>query len=187
MRCCPLSSAARLCVLAALAAFFPTPEPLRGADHEVGDGKAFASIGEALAAAAAGDRVVVFSGTYDEQITWTKPVDIVEAPGESAVLRPTDALGGPFLVDIILGESMEVLWEGIDLVYASTKFSRLFMNRVGAPSATVTIQGISVTDDNALSGGVKGRVFTAETGTMELIDVLFVGCTPERCRAGRAG
>ena len=143
---------------------------LSAADREVGAGKTYATITAAHADAVDGDRIVVFSGTYTEQIVWTKAVDIVEASGETATLRPTDDLDGPFLVDIQLGSAVTVNWDGIDLLNDSAKFSRFFMERAGDPGAVVNIKNVSATDTPTAAG--FGRVLTAETGSLNLTNVV---------------
>jgi hypothetical protein len=161
----------KLCALALV--FASLGATARAVDREVGPGRTHATISAALAAAAAGDTIRVFSGTYNERIVWNKAVDIIAAPGANAILRPTDAAhpeAAPlFLIDISLAEAATVTWEGIHVVNASTKFSRFFLVRGGHAEATVKIRNVSVTDEPGAGG--QGRIFSAETGKLELENV----------------
>ena len=126
-------------------------------------------------AAGAPYQIVVFSGEYDEKIFWTDDVDIVEAPGETAIYRPTNAssddktFSEDFNVQIIIDAPVTVNWRGIDMVYDSNLFSRFIISRFG--QATVNFRDFSVTD-TAGAGGLGQRVFTLETrGTMNIDNV----------------
>ena len=154
-------------LLSLLVALLPQ---LNAADLEVGTGKPHATITSALTAAAPGDRVVVFSGVYDERIDWNVAADIVEAEGETAVLRPTNAIpgdGGQFLIDITLGADADSAWTGIDVDLNADKFSRIFLLR---GEGQVTVNNVVVTDD-IFGLGNDARVFSAELGTLILNDV----------------
>jgi len=160
-------SAAGICIVALLAS------GVRAVDVEVGPGRTHATISAAIAAANAGDRILVYSGLYTEQIAWGKAVDIVEAPGQTAVLVASDSIAGDaplFLIDIGLSDAVSVNWDGIDVHNDSTKFSRFFMERSGNADAVVTVKNVSVTDTPIAEG--HGRVFSAETGTLNIENVV---------------
>jgi hypothetical protein len=80
--------AAAVCTAVLAAALGALAPSAPAADMEVGSGKPFATIQDAINAAASGvDRVVVYTGVYNEQVVWNKVVDIVAAPGNDPVLQ----------------------------------------------------------------------------------------------------
>jgi serine/threonine protein phosphatase PrpC len=76
----------------------------------VGNGAAYQSIGEAMAAAAAGDTVVVLAGEYREQIQLKSGVSLRAAVPREAVLRAAPMSDGPAIsADHVQGASVSGL------------------------------------------------------------------------------
>lgn len=113
------------------ARFFPvTASTSFGCDHivggtqtglQVGPGQQYATIQAAIDAASPGATIVVHGGTYNEELLWNKPVDIVEAYGAQAVLNATVSGGRQYVIHQTgwpNGESRT--WDGIDVITAAT-------------------------------------------------------------------
>lgn len=66
----------------------PAPAPPAAARHEVGPGRAFRTIGDALAAARPGDTVLVHPGRYRETVRLEAAVTLVAATPGAAVIEP---------------------------------------------------------------------------------------------------
>jgi hypothetical protein len=135
--------------------------------------KTFMTIQAALdAAEPCSTEIQVYSGTYDENLVWNKAVDILEAPGQTAVLRPTAALAGQGSVLLEVRDlpcSADIEWNGIDIEYASTQIPAVhdrWILKSGSESATATFRNlkISATLDNVSAG----RVVSCEEGFLVL-------------------
>ncbi|HZN57655.1 MAG TPA: hypothetical protein VFD71_06215, partial [Planctomycetota bacterium] len=106
--------AAAVCTAVLAAALGALAPSAPAADMEVGSGKPFATIQDAINAATSGvDRVVVYTGVYNEQVVWNKVVDIVAAAGNDPVLQFLQAGKGDV---IVVGYTGTATWDGIDVV-----------------------------------------------------------------------
>lgn len=84
--------------------------------RHVGAGYAHTTIQSAINAASPGETIIVHNGFYFERIVWSKPVNIVEAWGESAVLQPIGGASQSLIHQTQWSSPIVGLWEGIDVV-----------------------------------------------------------------------
>jgi hypothetical protein len=137
--------------------------------QEVGAGKTHATIQAAITASSgAGDDVVVYSGTYtDGPLTWNKNCNIVEAPGQTAILAPTSSANYAILPTV----SAPCTWDGIDVQYTAN-FPGVVINN----SQPLTFKNMLVTDAGgpvyagAGLGFVTNTTMTLENVTIDLKD-----------------
>ena len=122
------------------------------ADQEVGAGKPFATIGAAIAASTAGvDRVVVYDGTYNEQVVWDKAVDIVAAPGQNPVLQYN---GGANDV-IVVAFTGSARWDGIDVTLDKQILGGTIFFILRDANTQVTLENFTFSDTENASGNPK--------------------------------
>lgn len=141
--------------------------PARGADYHVGVDQPFATIDAAMTASSAGDRIVLHSGEHRGSFRWNRAVDIVEADGADAVYVPSD--GGSFAVEIHLSGTASAVWDGVDVRYESSSFTRLFLKRDDSHFSVVRFKNMRVTDTSESGSSVNRlRLFTTEKGAMNL-------------------
>jgi len=79
-----------------------TPDPVRGATLEVGPGKDHPTIGEAISAAVSGDTILVYPGTYDENIVIDRTIDLKGVGPSRAIIEGT---GQADTIEILAGGS----------------------------------------------------------------------------------
>ena len=121
-------------------------------DQEVGAGKPFATIGAAIAASTAGtDRVVVFDGTYNEQVVWDRAVDIVAGPDQNPVLLYN---GGANDV-IVVAYSGSARWDGIDVTLDKTILGGTIFFILRDLNTQVTLENFTFSDTENASGNPK--------------------------------
>ena len=142
------------------------------ADLHVGTGQTYSTIQAAIDAATTGtDTIVVHTGNYNEALLWSKAVNITEAFGNTAVLRPQTTTGDPnqFLVD--WQGSGEAIWDGVDIVVDSNRYIRVLLFR-GDSSTSITVSNMTITDTANINGGDRLRVIAPESGNITLNNVV---------------
>ena len=138
--------------LAATGLVLAIPGVAPAADQEVGAGKPFATIGAAIAASTAGvDRVVVYDGTYNEQVVWDRAVDIVAAPGQNPVLLYN---GGSNDV-IVVAYVGSARWDGIDVTLDKTILGGTIFFILRDSTTQVTLENFTFSDTENASGNPK--------------------------------
>jgi nitrous oxidase accessory protein NosD len=104
-----------------------------------------ASISAAVAAASAGDTIVVFSGTYKEQVVLTKAVSLVAVPGPQPVIDAKGMPNGIFINGMWAAPNAGVT----DVVVSGFKIRNANFEGILIANATdVTIVGNHVLDNN---------------------------------------
>ncbi len=124
----------------------------------VGPGQTYATIQAAINAATAGATVVVHGGTYDEKVVWNKPVNIVEAWGETARLRPTSSSSGLYVIrQDPWPVNSDARWDGIDVeVAGGGNNDVIFVRGAGGSGAAVTrFENCRFTDVAAVAPGTS--------------------------------
>ena len=152
-----------LCLM--LAAFSLLNLQANAADLEVGPGKTHATIQAAIDAAAADDRILVFSATYDTATTITinKTLTIEEAPGETAVVNATSLSGT--LISTLGAPAGDIAWNGIDITVSGATVSGIIAV-LGA--ADVTMSSVTLTDT---AGNTAMRAFVVQGADLTLNNV----------------
>ena len=112
----------------------------------VGPGKTYTTIQSAINAASPGDTLEVYSGTYAENLSWNKAVNIAEASGQTALLSGGPA-GGTYISSSGAGART---WSGIDI-------------RLNTDASICRNTGESVTLSNILIDDVGRGTFDAFT------------------------
>jgi hypothetical protein len=144
--------------------------PAATAVQEVGAGKTHATIQAAITASAGTtDTVVVFSGTYAEDIAWDKTCDIVEAPGETAVISGS---GGGYIINP--SSPGDRTMDGIDIQLRGGQAGAMINN-----GPHVIIQNCNLTDvggDTYAGAGlgiVANTTTTLQNVNITLYDVVY--------------
>ncbi len=125
----------------------PDPQLVRVASrHEVGAGRAFRTIGDALAAARPGDTIAVHPGRYREQVRLEEGVTLMAAVPGRAVIEPLPPSDGS-------GPVAALVAEGIG---AGRVSGLVIAGRTGAPiDYGVVIRRAAVTVENVEVRGAK--------------------------------
>ena len=146
----------------------PTSALADSVQRHVGPTTPHETISEALAAANDGDVIVVHTGVYDDVFRWNKDVDIVEAAGAHAILRPRDRdENTESVVQIELPAGANVSWKGIDIEYRASRFKHVFISHKSQFFTAVHFKNFSVRD-NVDSGDEKKRLRFFSTHDTEM-------------------
>jgi hypothetical protein len=163
--------AAAVCTAVLAAALGALAPSAPAADMEVGSGKPFATIQDAINAATSGvDRVVVYTGVYNEQVVWNKVVDIVAAAGNDPVLQFLQAGKGDV---IVVGYTGTATWDGIDVVLDQPNSAgTVFFNLNGA-GTTTNVRNLRISDTPNAVGGNPKTFFTHGGCTVNIDHLTF--------------
>ena len=134
----------------------------------------FATIGEALEAAAPGARIAVGAGTYRETCTIRKPVQLVAAPGARPVVelvsdRPYQHA---LTIDVATDAVGEVLVQGFELRHTSPSIAQnyaVYSASTTARGVKVVLRDLDITSSSGTGVGVEG-------GEVDLLDSRIRGC-----------
>ena len=130
--------------------------PAATAVQEVGAGKTHPTIQAAIdASAGTTDTVVVFSGTYAEDIAWNKTCNIVEAPGETAIISGS---GGGYIINP--SGAGDRTMDSIDILMRGGQAGAMINN-----AGHITIQNCNLTDVGSGTYAGAGLGIVANTTT----------------------
>ena len=143
-----------------------SPALASAATITVGPAQTHATIQAAIFAAAPGDTIEVYTGTYDEALWIDRPVNVVEAAGNTAEVRISAAgntpAGQPDGIDIT---APGVTWDGVDYKIAKGTLSMVFW--LSGPGG-ISFSNMSITDTAASAGAGANSLFM-QTGTGALV------------------
>ena len=135
---------------------------------------AFATISEALQAAAPGARIAVGAGTYRETCTIRKPLQLVAAPGARPVVEliSDQPYQHALTIDVATDAVGEVLVEGFELRHTSPSIAQnyaVYSASTTARSVKAVLRDLDITSSSGTGVGVEG-------GEVELLDSRVRGC-----------
>jgi hypothetical protein len=141
--------------------------PASAADLGVGAGQAYATVADAVAAAVAGDRLLVHEGTYNDSVEVDRSITVVGVGDPDAVvLRGTGGDAGFF--DVVGSAVLQV--QGLTLATSGNHRSLRVQG-----SAQVVLDGVSVLDGRSVQGD-GGCVWVGDDASLWVRDSWVEGC-----------
>ena len=143
---------------------------------EVGEGKDYSTITEALLYAEVGDTITVFAGTYSEDVVIEKPITI---NGANVNINPnTDVRNSASVVNTFTIKASNVTINGFDIANATTSKSLITISN--GNYSNISIENIVVLKQTVFSNSAYGIITALATETNEITNLVIDGLRIEQ-------
>ena len=143
---------------------------------EVGEGKDYSTITEALLYAEAGDTITVFAGTYSEDVVIEKSITI---NGANVNINPnTDVRNSASVVNTFTIKASNVTINGFDIADATTSKSLITISN--GNYSNISIENIVVLKQTVFSNNAYGIITASATETNEITNLVIDGLRIEQ-------
>ena len=143
---------------------------------EVGEGKDYSTITEALFYAEAGDTITVFAGKYSEDVVIEKSITI---NGANVNINPnTDVRNSASVVNTFTIKASNVTINGFDIADATTSKSLITISN--GNYSNISIENIVVLKQTVFSNNAYGIITASATETNEITNLVIDGLRIEQ-------